>query len=139
MIIARNLFGDFVITSSVERERAISVSVVNSEGEAVGATVHVIVKGIEVGSFTLDAEHTEASIEIDEEFGEVDLKARSGIQTLTARLPIDARSHVFSFSTVLTRTRRGGHIVAEARCPDGTTGTPCVTCVVSGIPVRICV
>lgn len=26
----------------------------------------------------------------------------------------------------------------EARCPDGTTGQPCVTCQIAGVTVRIC-
>jgi hypothetical protein len=130
-----------VTASSIERERirTINVSAINNEGDPVAATVIVTVRGIQVGSFTLNSEHTNASIDIAEEFGEVDLIARSGRQTLTAHLPVAERSHSFIFSIALTRMRTAVAVVAQARCADGRTGIPCVNCVVSGIPIRICV
>lgn len=55
--------------------------------------------------------------------------------TLTASISPEVDTYVFNFSFA-----RGSLalIIPEARCPDGTSGQPCVDCVIDGKIIRIC-
>jgi len=120
------------------RGRVIDVAVVDAAGQSLqGVKVAIKIRGVSAGSFVTDAYHTAGSFEIHGEAMRVELVASYGQQQLTAPMRKEFNSHTFAFAVLPYLAV--AQTVAVARCPDGTTGTPCVTCVVGDIRVRICV
>jgi hypothetical protein len=127
----------YLETADAERTRTIRVSAVDSAGGPVGAVVNVSVFGVKLGSLQLSEDGAEGLIELPDQFHTVQLNARLQDQILSTLVEHGETAHQFIFSGLHLRTIVAP--LAQARCPDGTTGTPCVICTVSGIKVRLCV
>jgi hypothetical protein len=121
-----------------DRVRTLLISAFDNEGRpAAGAEIVVFIHGTYVGAFTIDDESRSASLEIPDVSANVRLVAEFSGVTLTSDIGMTDHAHEFRFPVVAPLERALSP--AEARCADGTTGRPCVTCTVGGTQVRICV
>ncbi len=114
----------------------IAVSVTDMRGEAVAAVVNVSIGGIRIGSLHLSADR-QGSIQIPYGVTSVELEALFLGERLKTSVTRNKTSYEFVFNVRNVRTVIAP--IAEARCADGTTGSPCVICKVQGIGVRLCV
>lgn len=122
-----------------DRTRLITITAVDAEGvPAAGAEIVIFVSDSYAGVFTLDADRSSASLELTDSSASIRLVAEFGGHTLSADIGPNGRTHQFRFPVALRSLTRA-IAPAEARCPDGMTGRPCVECAVGGTHVRICV
>ncbi len=92
-----------------------SLGILQTGGDAVGPS-----------SLTLQGEDVAATVE---------LQASYGGQTQNASLPPGVNDQVFIFDAVAMVRSKGP---AVARCPDGTSNSPCVDCINGTRQWRIC-
>jgi hypothetical protein len=100
-------------------------------------SVQLRLDGRAAGSLVTDRDHTSAVLLVGDGGAHLQVAARFGSHELVAELAEDATSHTFVFP--ISRGNRQVAATAEARCPDGTTGVPCVVCRVGETYIRICV
>jgi hypothetical protein len=118
--------------------RLIKIAAQDAKGRhAYPVNIEILLDGIKAGSLTTDRDHASPSIAINDLSASVQLYAWYGGHELFADLSTSLASYLFEFPIVAREDFAGPS--AEARCPDGTTGVPCVTCTVNGTKVRICV
>lgn len=114
--------------------RRLFVDVLDPMGSPIhGADIHFEVNGMEIGS-VLSSEGN-ANIELGDQDVTITIRVIVGSETQVISLNSDVGAHRFVFSNA-PRTITAAS--PSARCPDGTTGQPCVTCNVGGSTVRIC-
>lgn len=114
--------------------RRLLVEVVDPAGVAIqGADIHFEIDGVQVGS--VFSSQGNASIEMDDQDVEITISAIVGFETQAISLRASVGAHRFVFANVPRAVAKG---TPSARCPDGTTGQPCVTCNIGGSTVRIC-
>jgi hypothetical protein len=117
-------------------ERVIVVTAVDANGQsAIGADVTMFINGKLGGELVMG--DRPATFEISDPGANVILNAKFAGQFLSAVLGQEVHAHRFQFNTLAPQ----GFVAATpvARCPDATTGAPCIVCEVSGTRVRICV
>ena len=114
------------------RFRRIVINVETASGDRLsGAHIEVSRSGALLGSMTSSGR---SSVEIE------------GLEPLNVRASIpgaNAQSTIGPNQTEITlriATNRFVELASTptARCPDGTSGQPCVTCVIDGRQIRIC-
>lgn len=98
-----------------------------------GADIHFEVNGSGAGS--VFSSQGNASIEIDDQDVIITIRVDHDLETQIASVPAGVGSHRFVFDNASRGLTKGS---PSARCPDGTTGQPCVTCNIGGSTVRIC-
>ena len=113
--------------------RTIAVSVRDEHNEPLpGAKIIVRVSGVQVATiFSSGNSH----IELSDRVRQVELLATVGAETGQLRLTSTQQSATFIFNRVSLPSvfaKPGG------RCPDGTEGQPCVTCIIGDESIRVC-
>lgn len=122
------------------RDRDLFVSVLDSSGKpAAGAEVLLFLDDLHVGSIRIGASSPSASFRFGATDSEARLVARFGPHALTALVPHQTTDWVFNFPELPELAIGQLQQTAEAKCPDGTTGVPCVLCVVGKQRVRVCI
>jgi len=106
--------------------RLIKIAIRDIHGQpAPAAGVEIAIDGRPSGSIFTGQGVTESTIGLDDRYAVVQLRVTVDGQTQVAVLAPDQDSIQFNFSTsVLFKAQ----VPPVARCPDGTTGSPCVTC-----------
>jgi hypothetical protein len=119
------------------RNRVIAIRTIDSDGNAARkAKVTIRIGGEEMAAFVVGDKPT-ATLELDEvSIYSLELTAVLNDETLQAVLSPDG-NYTFQFSQ--TVPRGFAPVAGKARCVDGTTGVPCVTCRAGAGFVRICV
>lgn len=77
-----------------------------------------------------------AILSVPDSFGAIEVRAEFMGQRKVARVEPDEQRHEFKFSAFGRNEPPGPR---TAYCADGTSGQPCVDCLVAGKSVRICV
>lgn len=114
--------------------RKLLVEVVDQAGVPVqGADIHFEINGIKVGS--VFGSQGNASIEMNNQDVEITICVIVGFETQAVSLHASVGAHRFVFNNAPYAVVKG---TPSARCPDGTTGQPCVTCHIGGSTVRLC-
>jgi hypothetical protein len=75
-----------------------------------------------------------ATLTVPRQIETIDVRATHGEKTLTATIATTELAYTFQFERSLFKS----YEPSGARCPDGSTGNPCVDCVIDGRPIRIC-
>jgi hypothetical protein len=123
-------------SGEAERIRVIKIGAVDTQGLSVdGYAVEIFIADRPVGAFVGGRDHR-ATVEVNESVGTITLVGSYGDQRIILPVPRGTNEQRFVFARakgVAAPAR------AEARCPDGSTGTPCVICQVGPLRVRICV
>lgn len=120
--------------ASASSMRKFLVEVVDLTGVQLdGANIHFEVNDSSVGS-VFDSQGS-ASIEIADQDAVITIRVDHDFETQVVSVPAGAGSHRFVFDHTSRAPAKG---TPSARCPDGTTGQPCVTCNIGGSTVRIC-
>jgi hypothetical protein len=122
--------------SAIRRKgRRATITVLNSRQQpARGAEVSFAIRGVSYGSVVVGGTGY-ASLYTPNERATIKVSVRYGGVQQEASLSPSTGSFEFKFdSAVLFR----GPPSPIARCPDGTTGQPCVDCVINGESIRIC-
>jgi hypothetical protein len=118
-----------------KRSRDIKVKLIDSKGNpAAGADVEFFINDAEAGGAIVGPSAT-AQFHTDRSSVIIAIVARFGGRTLKVVLPPGQDDHAFEFDVTAQSLTRKPPI---ARCPDGTSGQPCVDCVIGGETVRIC-
>lgn len=125
-----------MVMMPMPERRTIAVSAVDAAGRSVPAEISVEVDHINAGSVQLGRDAPRATIEVPREVEHVALAARYFDQRLGVQLGRNEDTYEFEFSAMIYKE---APLAPEARCPNGTTGTPCVVCKIGGISVRLCV
>jgi hypothetical protein len=113
--------------------RQVSFAVLDTSNEPLaGATLEFFVDGVAYGAATTGGQG--ATISVPLYTGEIEVVARYGESRRTVKVGVDQHSYAFTFQRLLFKFFEP----SGARCPDGTTGQPCVDCVIDGKPIRIC-
>jgi len=115
------------------RARSVLVQVVDANGDPfIGATVAFALNGSDVGE-VIDSRGS-ARIELPLESGDLSVT----VSALGVVRSIDLRQ-IDSVVVTIPTISRAVSSLPEARCPDGTSGQPCVTCTLSnGRRVKVC-
>src|SRR5262249_32177020 len=120
--------------SMPERRRVVSISARDVDGNyAHGAEIRFVVAGSPYGAAEIGAEPVTIELPFTVDFV-LDVFAIFQGEQQEARLEPGLNNYTFQFSTATLRAFRPG----VARCPDGTSGQPCVVCMIGGLQVRIC-
>jgi hypothetical protein len=98
-----------------------------------GTNIHFEINGSKVGS--VFSSQGNASIEIADQDVVITIFVDHDFETQVASVPASIGSHRFVFDNASRALTKGP---PSARCPDGTTGQPCVNCSIGGSAVRIC-
>jgi hypothetical protein len=117
----------------VGRQVRITVLDANSK-PAQGARLEFAVKGIPHGS-VLVGEKAQAGFQTPDANASINVFAEYGEKKQDAYLPPGKDSFEFRFDTTVVFKSFRPPI---ARCPDGTTGQPCVDCEIDGQIITIC-
>jgi hypothetical protein len=116
--------------------RLIKISVHDRHGQpASAAEIDIAINGRPSGSIFTGWGVDESTIEINDPNAYVELQVTVAGQTQRANLPPGQDPHTFQFQTVALYKAKPPPV---ARCPDGTTGAPCVTCRDGNHTWRIC-
>lgn len=116
--------------------RTIYVSAVDATGRTIPAEIGVVIDHHSAGSVRLGRDAPRATIEVRGIAEQVKLIARHFDQRLEAQLGRHEDKYEFEFPSMIYKESPPA---PEARCPDGTTGVPCVVCKIGAISVRLCV
>jgi len=125
-----------VMRDDKQRGREIRIAVVDVKGQNLpGAKIQVYLEKSPIAELVLG--QRPGSIHLNDLDSPITLMATHEGEVQTVTLGADVRVQAFVFKTVY----RENFAVdpAQARCPDGTTGIPCVECAIGGTRVRVCV
>jgi hypothetical protein len=113
--------------------RQLKFAVIDRRNEPIeGARLEFFLDGEAIGS-AVTGSHG-ASITVPIEIETIDVRATHGEATQTVTLAVVQLAHTFQFDRSIFKS----FAPSGARCPDGSTGNPCVDCVIDGRPIRIC-
>jgi hypothetical protein len=119
--------------------RRITIAIQDADGVPLaGALVRITVDGQSLGILQTGADPagvSSLSLQGEDLWATVSLHATYGSQTQDATLPPGEDNHVFVFDAVAMVRSKGP---AVARCPDGTSNSPCVDCSSGTRQWRIC-
>jgi hypothetical protein len=120
---------------AVRRRRQIRIRVFDADRRpAEGADLAFFIDNVPYGSVTI-GNTGQATFEQRDTRTTVEVMASFGGSEQRAQLTPKVNSFNFNFDIRLAFRARRPPI---ARCPDGTTGQPCVECVIDGEKIRIC-
>lgn len=119
--------------------RAFAITAADTNGRPVAATIRIHVNGLPAGSLQLNSEHSRCTITLPNLFNDVVLEAEVMEQNIVTRLTPDDSGFDFIFRPDSTPFRMAYEPEAGVTCPDGSKGSPCATCRIGGLDVRICV
>lgn len=106
--------------------RRVSIEAYDGSGGAAGAVIEVRVNGHDAGHLDLGSGASNPiSIAVNDEGALIELSARFGNERQRAELPPGLNQVVFRFHSVVLHLAGRAPV---AHCPDGTSGSPCVTC-----------
>ncbi len=113
----------------------ITIWTVDARGDqTAGVYVQIAASNVLLGSFV--SGQGPAEVELDENYAHIRLRAEYQSSVVFADLSPRTQEFVLKLNVLAeARVRRR----PEARCPDGTTGVPCVVCKIGESRVRICV
>lgn len=115
--------------------REVRIRVLNADHKpAEGAEVFFSIDDEPCGSVTI-GRNGQASLRTQNQDAIIDVLARYGKNEQRASLQRGMDKHDFDFDFVIHIRE---HVPPVARCPDGTTGQPCVECDIDGETIRIC-
>jgi hypothetical protein len=118
------------------RGRDIKIEILNGKGKpAQGAEVEFFIDDANFGGAIVGTRAI-AQFHTDQASVTVKIVVKYGRQTSEAVLPPTQDGHVFKFKGVLPLSLL--RKPPTARCPDGSSGQPCVDCVIGGETIRIC-
>jgi hypothetical protein len=113
--------------------RRIAVSVRDAENRILeGAEIAVRVNGVHFATIFSGGQ---SQIELNSRGGEVELHATIGSESREIRLGASQAAATFTFENVSYAPRFGK---PGGRCPDGSEGQPCVTCIFGDETIRVC-
>jgi hypothetical protein len=113
----------------------VTITVVDHDKEpVVGASLTFEVENTLYGQATIGSRPV--TIELSDDEVRLTVKAKYSGQKQEVSLSPDQRSYTFYFTRTVTPQTFGPPV---ATCPDGTSGQPCVDCVIGGNKIRICV
>jgi hypothetical protein len=119
-----------------DRRKQIHIAVLDGNRRGIaGATVQVYLGKRRIAELVLG--DRPGSIVVNDGGRPISLFATYSGESQAVTLEPNIRLHAFVFKTVY----RDAFVLAsaEARCPNGKTGIPCVECTIGGIRVRVCV
>lgn len=120
---------------SMPRSRTVLISVVDSSGAPLpGADIAFTLDGRPAGVL-LNTKGHDATLKVNDDRLEIGLKVRLLGQTQVAVVGRNQDSVRFVFNVI---ARHVTALPPRVRCPDGTTGSPCVTCRDGAVIWRIC-
>jgi hypothetical protein len=115
-------------------QREVVIKVLDGLGDsAIGAEVSFSTAAGPLGVVTIG--DAGARIRLPDRLGTLTVVAEYGLRRKTARLTVRRNQYTFHFKNSL------GYEISPspvAQCPDGTTGQPCVECVIGSDVIRIC-
>ena len=122
------------IEISPSTSRHVTIEVVDADGRLIqGADIDFVVNATPVGGVRRSV--GKASIVVPDPQAVVEARATVMLLTQTAQLPPGQDAHTFRFAQA---SMFKSFAPPEARCPDGSSGQPCVDCQIGGSIVRIC-
>ncbi len=114
------------------RTRRVTINVETLSGQPLaGAEIELTRGGASLGSITSSGR---SSVEID---GTEPLHVRASIAGASAQRTVEVGQTEVTLRLATTRFVELAS-TPTARCPDGSSGQPCVTCIIDGREVRIC-
>lgn len=120
--------------------RKVSIAVLDASGAAAdGAELHVALNGAFAGVMDLGTGGSgRITLEVDDPKVHIALQARLLGQSIDVEVPPEQDSVTLQFTNFAPRFSVGRQ--GYAQCPDGKTGSPCVTCKdANGVEWRMCV
>lgn len=126
-----------MIPESEPEKRVIYISAINKDRKRLPVVIRAFINRMEIGSLRLSVETNQGSIEFPADIGKIQLFA--SYDDHHQALMIDDNEDTYQFVFPGSVRYESASLQAEAKCPDGKTGNPCVTCNVDGIPYRLCI
>jgi hypothetical protein len=120
--------------STPKPSREVQIVVLDKFGDAAqGAQVRFSASGAPLGVAVVGKDG--ARIRLPNRIAMLDISVEYGEQQQNTQLSPDQQEYICRFDVSLLQKSYGPPI---ARCPDGTTGQPCVDCKIGDDVIRIC-
>lgn len=124
--------------------RRVMLALRDADGQvAYPVTIEVSIDGVGAGRITTSRESKSPSVEPLSDFEDLQIRGTFAGETVVVHVTPGSLECQLSFATRMPQDALQTAVQtmprAEAVCPDGSTGYPCVICVIGERQVRICV